>query len=94
MFVFFKMSTNACALCSSSNGDLVIVGKVGIESLKHSAKERQERDRALHFNGEVFVHESCRKNYVNKRNIKLAEKPRKLCSGHHLQTKKILRETG
>ena len=67
--VFVNMSFHkSCVLCNTP-GVLVFVGKKGIQSLKEAAIARGEEDRALHFNEEVLVHEICRKNYVNKRNI-------------------------
>ncbi len=62
------MSLKVCALCNKKSCDLVVVGELGIKSLQE-AKAREEEDRALHFNSGVLVHEKCRKNYVNKRNI-------------------------
>jgi hypothetical protein len=61
------MSFKVCILCKS--GDLLVVGEIGIKSLKEAAKARAEEDRALNFNSGVLVHEKCRKNYVNKSNI-------------------------
>jgi hypothetical protein len=56
-------------LCSNSVGDLVLVGKKGIESLKHAAVCRSETDRCIHFNDGIYVHEKCRANYVSKEKI-------------------------
>ena len=63
------MSCVTCILCSTSVGNLVPVGKKGIESLKHAAVCRSEKDRCIHFNDGIFVHEKCRTNYVSKVNI-------------------------
>jgi ferredoxin len=51
-----KISCVPCILCSTSEGDLVPVGKKGIESLKHAAVCRSENDRCIHFNDGIFVH--------------------------------------
>ena len=64
-----KMSCVTCILCSTSVGNLVLVGKKGIESLKHAAVSRSEKDRCIHFNDGIFVHEKCRTNNVSKVNI-------------------------
>jgi hypothetical protein len=56
-------------LCSTSVGDLVPVGKKGIESLKPAAVCRSENDRCIHFNDEIFVHEKYRRYYVSKDKI-------------------------
>lgn len=61
-----KMSCATCILCSTSVGDLVPIGKKGIESLKHAAVCRSEKDRCIHFKDGIFVHEKCRTNYVSK----------------------------
>jgi hypothetical protein len=53
----------------TSEGDLVTVGKKGIESLKHAAVFRSEKDHCIHFNDGIYVHEKCRKNYVSKEKI-------------------------
>jgi hypothetical protein len=37
----------------TSEGDLVTVGKKGIESLKHAAVFRSEKDHCIHFNDEI-----------------------------------------
>ncbi|EFX69460.1 hypothetical protein DAPPUDRAFT_329100 [Daphnia pulex] len=63
------MSFKVCILCNEKSGDLLVVGEIGIKSLKEAAKARAEEDRALNFNSGVLVHEKCRKNYVNKSNI-------------------------
>ena len=63
------MSCVTCILCSTSVGNLVPVGKKGIESLKHAAVCRSEKDRCIHFNDGIFVHEKCRTNYVSKEKI-------------------------
>lgn len=63
------MSFKVCILCNEESGDLLVVGEIGIKSLKEAAKARAEEDRALNFNSGVLVHEKCRKNYVNKSNI-------------------------
>ncbi|EFX61843.1 hypothetical protein DAPPUDRAFT_337967 [Daphnia pulex] len=63
------MSFKVCILCNEESGDLLVVGEIGIKSLKEAAKARAEEDRALNFNSGVLVHEKCKKNYANKSNI-------------------------
>ena len=66
-----KMSCVTCILCSTGDsvGNLVPVGEKGIESLKHAAVCRSEKDRCIHFKDGIFVHEKCRINYVSKLKI-------------------------
>ena len=63
-----------CVLCNKSVGVLITVGKTGLESLQRSAILRREEDRGLHFHNNLLVHESCRKNNVNKKKISIGLK--------------------
>jgi hypothetical protein len=48
---------------------LILLGQKGITSLKSAAFSRGEFDRQLHFVDGCKIHEKCRNNNTNKRNI-------------------------
>jgi hypothetical protein len=61
-----------CILCDEINTSeaLISVGAKGMKSLHSAAISRGEHDKLLQrHNQNTLVHESCRKNYVNKKRI-------------------------
>jgi hypothetical protein len=61
-----------CILCDEINTSeaLISIGAKGMKSLQSAAISIGEHDKLLqHHNQNTLVHESCRKNYVNKKRI-------------------------
>ncbi len=62
-----------CILCDENNKNetLISVGPKGFNSLQSAAISRGENDKLFqHHKENTLVHESCRKNYVNKKRIR------------------------